>query len=163
MTFAATPREVTASAIQWACLCLPGELSAAEALNRWHRHGQRSWEPPAEAKAFPPWALVLDNDGQLLGLLPDWQLAAALWTEHFSPAIALAELCLPCSLRLDLEKLPSLGEVMQIFATWGYGWDVIPVADRQHQTWGLLSIGNLIRSVNLCQLWQNLPDRKSVV
>lgn len=154
MTFAATPREATASAIQWSCLCLPGELSAAEALNRWHRHGQRSWEP--QAKAFPPWALVLDNDGQLLGLLPDWQLAAALWTEHFSPAIALAELCLPCSLRLDLEKLPSLGEVMQIFATWGYGWDVIPVADRQHQTWGLLSIGNLIRSVNLCQLWQNL-------
>lgn len=156
MTFAATPRDAIASAIQWACLCLPGELSATEALNRWHRHGQRSWEPQAEAKAFPPWALVLDNDGQLLGLLPDWQLAAALWTEHFSPAIALAKLCLPCSLRLDLEKLPSLGEVMQIFATWGYGWDVIPVADRQHQTWGLLSIGNLIRSVNLCQLWQNL-------
>ncbi|MBD2652362.1 MULTISPECIES: PAS domain S-box protein [Synechocystis] len=158
MNFAVTPRETIARAIQWSCLCLPGELSAAEALNRWHyHHGQHPWEPEVETKAFPPWTLVLDSHGQLLGLLPDWQLAAALWTEHFSPAIALAEICLPCSLRLDLAKLPSLGEVMQIFATWGHGWDVIPVVDRQHQTWGLLSVGNLIRSVNLCQLWQSLP------
>ncbi|AIE75137.1 MULTISPECIES: PAS domain S-box protein [unclassified Synechocystis] len=156
MNFAITPREVIAKAIQWSCLCLSEHLDATAALAHWHHYVQRPREQQGDATTFPPWALVLDNTGQLVGLLPDWQLTAALWTEHFSPAIALGKLCLPCPLSLDLANLPSLGEIVEIFSTWGRGWDVLPIADRQHQTWGLLSIGNLIRQVNLCQLWQNL-------
>ncbi len=154
MKFPTPCDETLADAIDWCPLCLSGHLKASEAIYLWQHYHQRRSDYKIGDIAPVPWALVLDKKNELIGLLPDWRLAAALWTEHFSSEIPLDELCLDFTFFLEFPSLTNFNKTINFFEQ--YYWDILPIYHGKEKAWGILSIGNIVRQVNLCQLWQNL-------
>ncbi|MFN9175701.1 MAG: PAS domain S-box protein, partial [Synechocystis sp.] len=153
MSFVSRYSKDTPSAIDWAPLCLSADLTVTEAIAIWRDYFQtRLIDPP---DPFPPISCaVVIRDQTLVGLLPDWQLAAALWTDQFPTTAAIESLCILVNSPLLVDDLPCFSDLITAFNQNTLA--VLPIWDGKGQRWGLLSIGNLVRQVNLGQVWQKL-------
>ncbi len=144
-------------AIDWAPLCLSADLTVTEAIAVWRDYFQARLIGPSEA--LPPISCAVVIRGKtLVGLLPDWQLAAALWTDQFPVTASLESFCVAGDRPLSLDNLPSFSELITVFDqnSKQNSLAVLPIWDEAGQRWGLLSIGNIVRQVDLEQVWQKL-------
>jgi len=135
-------------AIDWEPLCLSADLTVTEAIALWRDYFRGQLMDHARTLAPVNCAVVM-RDKTLVGLLPDWQLAKALWTDQCSPNPSLADLCLAVEPLLTLEHLPTLADLMVIFNQ--NPLVILPVWSEEKQGWGLLSIGNIVGQTVLNQ------------
>ncbi|MEB3227546.1 MAG: GAF domain-containing protein, partial [Synechocystis sp.] len=154
MSFVSRYSEEIPTAIDWEPLSLSAELTVMEAIALWGDYFRQRSLGLCQGIAPVSWAVVC-RENTLVGLLPDWQLAGALWGEQGTVTGTLADICLPVSQPLTLDELPSFSALISAFSQ--TSTTVLPIWNEKQQGWGLLSIGNMVRCLDLEQVWQRLP------
>ncbi|MEB3160155.1 MAG: PAS domain S-box protein [Synechocystis sp.] len=153
MSFVSRYIEEIPAAVDWEPLCLSADLTVAEAIAVWRNYFRGRSQENFNTIAPISCAVVIRGN-TLVGLLPDWQLARTWGTDQVSDTVSLANICVAVDNPVDINQLPSFSALITAFSHLSPA--VLPIWSEERQGWGLLSVGNLVRHIDLDFVWQKL-------